>query len=119
MPVRLLPAPGRAPLAVWSSGRVLMPAIAPLAAAMYLPTFPRLAAELGASASSVQLTLTAFLVGLAVGQLVFGPLPDSWGRRRPLLAGTAACALATVACAVAPDVWTFIAARFVMGFAGG
>ncbi|HEX4357696.1 MAG TPA: multidrug effflux MFS transporter [Pseudonocardia sp.] len=119
MPVRLLPAPGRAPMAVWISVLALMSAIAPLATDMYLPTFPRLAAELGTSASGVQLTLTAFLVGLAVGQLAFGPLSDRWGRRRPLLAGTAACALATLACAVAPDVWTFVAARFVMGFAGG
>lgn len=119
MPRRLLPAPSRAPLAVWISVLALMSAIAPLATDMYLPTFPRLAADLGTTASNVQLTLTAFLVGLAVGQLVFGPLSDSWGRRRLLLGGTAVCALATLACAVAPDVWVFIAARFVMGFAGG
>lgn len=109
----------RTPTAVWISVLALMSAIAPLATDMYLPSFPVLAAELGTTASNVQLTLTAFLVGLALGQLVIGPLSDGWGRRGLLLAGTAVCVVATLICALAPNVWVLIGARFVMGFSGG
>ena len=109
----------RARTAVWISVLALISAITPLATDMYLPSFPVLAAELGTTASNVQLTLTAFLVGLALGQLVIGPLSDSWGRRGLLLTGTAVCVLATLVCALAPNVWVLIAARFVMGFSGG
>ncbi|HEY0188287.1 MAG TPA: multidrug effflux MFS transporter [Cellulomonas sp.] len=93
-------------------------AITPLATDMYLPAFPQLAVDLGTSASAVQLTLTAFMVGLALGQLVIGPLSDQRGRRGLLLTGTAVCALAGVACALAPSIGVLIAARFVQGFAG-
>ena len=96
----------------------LLTAIAPLATDMYLPAFPTLAGELSASASSVQLTLTTFLVGLAVGQLVVGPLSDRWGRRRLLLGGAVVCALAGAACAVAPNVEVLTTLRFVQGFSG-
>jgi DHA1 family bicyclomycin/chloramphenicol resistance-like MFS transporter len=109
----------RAPTAVWISVLALISAIAPLATDMYLPSFPVLAAELGTTASNVQLTLTAFLVGLALGQLVIGPLSDSWGRRGLLLAGTAVCVVTTLICALAPNVWLLIGARFLMGFSGG
>jgi len=109
----------RVPTVVWISVLALMSAIAPLATDMYLPSFPVLAAELGTTASNVQLTLTAFLVGLALGQLVIGPLSDGWGRRGLLLAGTAVCVMATLVCALAPNVWVLIGARFVMGFSGG
>ncbi|WP_328471151.1 multidrug effflux MFS transporter [Actinoplanes sp. NBC_00393] len=93
-------------------------AVAPVATDLYLPGFPAMGAELGADASGVQLTLTTFLVGLALGQLVMGPLADRYGRRVPLIAGTAVCAAAGIACALAPNLETLIAARFVQGFAG-
>lgn len=96
----------------------LLTAVAPLATDMYLPAFPQMAEDLGTSASAVQLTLTTFMIGLAVGQLVIGPLSDQRGRRRLMIVGTAVNALAGVACALAPSIGVLIAARFVHGFAG-
>ncbi|MCO5969876.1 multidrug effflux MFS transporter [Actinoallomurus soli] len=93
-------------------------AIGPLSIDMYLPALPKLTHDLSAGASLVQLTLTACLVGLAVGQVVAGPLSDTWGRRRPLLAGVTLYALASLLCAVAPNVPTLIALRLVQGAAG-
>ncbi|MGW3470826.1 MFS transporter [Saccharopolyspora sp. NPDC000995] len=66
-------------------------ASAPLATAMYLPTFPQLAAELSTSAAAVQLTLTTYLIGLALGQLIIGSLSDQWGRRVLLLRAPPGC----------------------------
>jgi DHA1 family bicyclomycin/chloramphenicol resistance-like MFS transporter len=85
---------------------------------LYLPGFPAMGDELGASASAVQLTLTTFLVGLATGQLVMGPLSDRYGRRPPLVASTAVCVLAGAACALAPNIAVLAVARLVQGFAG-
>jgi DHA1 family bicyclomycin/chloramphenicol resistance-like MFS transporter len=93
-------------------------AVAPVATDLYLPGFPALGEDLGAGPSGVQLTLTAFLVGLAVGQLVMGPLSDRYGRRRPLVAGATVCVAAGVACAVAPSLPVLVVARLVQGFAG-
>ncbi len=96
----------------------LLTGIAPFATDMYLAAFPALADDLGTSASGVQLTLTSFLVGLAVGQVVLGPLSDQRGRRRLLLVGAAVTVLASVACALAPSIGVLVAARFVQGVAG-
>jgi len=96
----------------------LLTAIAPLATDMYLPALPTMVGDLGSTASGVQLTLTTFLVGLAVGQLVIGPLSDQFGRRRLLIGGTVVCALAGVVCAFAPNEGVLVAARFVQGFSG-
>jgi DHA1 family bicyclomycin/chloramphenicol resistance-like MFS transporter len=93
-------------------------AFAPLSIDMYLPGLPALARELSASASAVQLTLTACLAGLAVGQLVAGPLSDRLGRRPPLLAGVGGYTLASVLCAFAPTVWTLGGLRFIQGATG-
>jgi DHA1 family bicyclomycin/chloramphenicol resistance-like MFS transporter len=92
--------------------------VSPLATDMYLPAFPEMAGDLGSSATGIQLTLTAFLIGLALGQLVIGPLSDGIGRRRPLIVGTAICLLASAACAIAPTIELMTAARFVQGFSG-
>ena len=62
-------------------------ALGPLTIDMYLPALPKIADELSVSSSVVQLTLTGTLAGLALGQLIVGPLSDSLGRRRPLMAG--------------------------------
>jgi DHA1 family bicyclomycin/chloramphenicol resistance-like MFS transporter len=94
-------------------------AFAPLSFDMYLPAFPELVRDLDASASLVQLSLTSCLLGVAVGQLVFGAASDSLGRRRPLLAGLAAYALASLACAAAPTVEALVALRLLQGFAAG
>jgi MFS transporter, DHA1 family, multidrug resistance protein len=61
-------------------------AIGPLSIDMYLPAFPEIAREFGTAASSVQLTLTACVAGLALGQLVIGPLSDRVGRKLPMVA---------------------------------
>ncbi len=97
----------------------LLSAVAPLATDMYLPSLPRMAHDLGTSASGIQLTLTAFLAGVASGQLVIGPLSDGLGRRRPLLLGTVLCLLASIACALSNGVEMLVAARFLQGFSGG
>lgn len=96
----------------------LLSAVAPLATDMYLPGFPRMAEDLGASVASTQLTLTSFLFGLAGGQLVIGPLSDRFGRRRPLLIGTALAILAGALCVVAPNIETLIALRALQGIGG-
>ncbi|MFK0150635.1 multidrug effflux MFS transporter [Streptomyces sp. NPDC090493] len=93
-------------------------AVAPLATDMYVPGFPALGKTLGASGSAVQLTMTAFLAGLVVGQLLIGPLSDGLGRRRLLIAGSAGFVLCSVACAAAPDIAALTGARFLQGVAG-
>ncbi|MER6027912.1 multidrug effflux MFS transporter [Streptomyces sp. NPDC001851] len=90
----------------------------PLAMDMYLPSLPEVTRSLHAPAATVQLTLTACLLGMALGQLVVGPMSDRWGRRRPLLTGLAVYLLATALCAVAPDAGTLVAFRLAQGLAG-
>lgn len=90
----------------------------PLAMDMYLPSLPEVTRSLHAPAATVQLTLTACLAGMALGQLVVGPMSDRWGRRRPLLAGLALYVVATVLCAVAPTVESLVAFRLAQGLAG-
>lgn len=94
-------------------------AFAPLSVDMYLPALPGLATDLAASPSQAQLTLTAFLVGLAVGQLVAGPLSDRLGRRPPLVAGLVVYASASLGCAVVGDIGLFALLRVLQGLAGG
>jgi MFS transporter, DHA1 family, multidrug resistance protein len=90
-------------------------AIGPLTIDMYLPALPTIRAELGTTASQVQLTLTGTLVGLALGQLLIGPLSDSWGRRRPLLAGTALHVVASLLVLVAPSIAVLGVLRVLQG----
>ena len=94
-------------------------AFAPLSFDMYLPAFPELATDFGTSASAIQLTLTSCLVGVAMGQLVFGSLSDARGRRGPLLVGLVVYTVASALCALAPDALTLAGLRFVQGFAAG
>lgn len=96
----------------------MLSAVAPLATDLYLPAFPELAQVFAADATRVQFTLTAFLLGLALGQLFIGPMSDQWGRRRPLLIGTGICFLASLVCVVAPSLEVLTAARFVQGASG-
>jgi len=93
-------------------------AIGPLSIDMYLPAFPEIARALDTSASAVQLTLTACVAGLALGQLLFGPLSDRLGRRVPLIAAMAIYAVASLLCASASSVGVLIGLRFVQGLAG-
>jgi MFS transporter, DHA1 family, multidrug resistance protein len=93
-------------------------ALGPLTIDMYLPAFPSLAEDLATSDSAVQLTLTGMLGGLAVGQLVIGPLSDAFGRRAPLLLGLTTHAAASLVCAIAPNIYVLSGVRVVQGFAG-
>ncbi|MGW0596814.1 multidrug effflux MFS transporter [Streptomyces sp. NPDC002776] len=90
----------------------------PLAMDMYLPALPQVTGALNAPAATVQLTLTACLAGMALGQLVVGPMSDRWGRRRPLLIGLAVYVVATALCAFAPTVEALVAFRLAQGLAG-
>ncbi|MBU8855960.1 MULTISPECIES: multidrug effflux MFS transporter [unclassified Micromonospora] len=94
-------------------------AIGPLSLDMYLPAFPAMTRDLGADQAGIQLSLTTCLIGLAVGQLVTGPLSDRWGRRRPVLVGVVAYTVLALACAAAPNAPLLAAARFAQGVAGG
>ena len=85
---------------------------------MYLPAFPQIEHDLNAPGGAMQLTLSLFLAGLAIGQLICGPISDRVGRRLPLLYGSAAFALASLTCAFARSIEALILARFVMGLAG-
>ncbi|CAM5559425.1 multidrug effflux MFS transporter [Streptomyces abikoensis] len=93
-------------------------ALPPLSMDMYLPALPEVTGALHSPAATVQLTLTACLMGMALGQLVVGPMSDKWGRRRPLLAGMVVYVLATAACALAPTAGLLIGCRLVQGLAG-
>ncbi|WP_427895746.1 multidrug effflux MFS transporter [Kribbella sp. GL6] len=101
------------------SAVVLITAIAPLATDMYVPAFPLVARDLDAGASEVQLTLTTFFVGMALGQLLGGPVSDRTGRRRPLLVSLAVLTLASALCAFSPSIGLLMLARLVQGFSGG
>lgn len=93
-------------------------ALTPAAVDAYVPALPSLARDLRASPSSAQLTLTTLLAGLALGQLVVGPISDGIGRRRPVLIGLAGFILASLLCAVAPSIWLLLPLRFVQGASG-
>lgn len=96
----------------------LLSAVAPFATDLYLPAFPQMVGDLHTSATNVQLTLTAFLLGLAAGQLVFGPLSDRYGRVKPLVFGAVVCVIASVVAVVAPTIEVLIAARLAQGLTG-
>ena len=91
-------------------------AFGPVSVDMYLPSFPALAREFDASAAAVQATLSAFLVGLAGGQLILGPLSDRFGRRGPLVIGLGLYVASSIACALAPNIESLWVARLGQSF---
>jgi DHA1 family bicyclomycin/chloramphenicol resistance-like MFS transporter len=93
-------------------------AFATLSIDMYLPALPAIWTEFHTGASDVQLTLTTFLIGLALGQLLVGPISDKVGRRRPVYTGLAIYAAASIGCAVAPSVYALAGLRLLQGMAG-
>jgi MFS transporter, DHA1 family, multidrug resistance protein len=93
----------------------LLVALGPLTIDMYLPSLPRIAEDYSVTSSVVQLTLTGTLAGLALGQLVIGPLSDSLGRRRPLMAGIVLHMLASLLCLFAPNIVVLGIARGLQG----
>jgi DHA1 family bicyclomycin/chloramphenicol resistance-like MFS transporter len=96
----------------------LLSAVGPLSTDMYLPAFPAIEHSLGGHAGTAQVTLATWFLGLAIGQLTQGPLSDRWGRRVPLIAGTALYAVASVGCALAPSLAWLAGLRLLTGIGG-
>ena len=96
----------------------LLSAIGPFAIDMYLPALPSIGTDLGADSSVTQLSLLAFFISFALSQLAYGPISDMWGRKAPLYIGITIFAIASVGCALATDIETLIAFRFLQGIGG-
>ncbi|TMR91845.1 multidrug effflux MFS transporter [Nonomuraea basaltis] len=94
-------------------------AIGPLSIDMYLPALPAITSEMFSTPAQVQLTLTACLIGVSVGQIIAGPVSDVRGRRVPLIVGVAGFMAASLLCAFAPSVPMLIAFRLLQGILGG
>lgn len=92
--------------------------ISPFSIDMYLPGFPAIAENLGTSIANVQLSLTSYLIGIAIGQLFYGPLLDRFGRKKPLYIGLVIYVLASVACAFTTSVENLILMRFFQAIGG-
>jgi DHA1 family bicyclomycin/chloramphenicol resistance-like MFS transporter len=93
----------------------LLSVVGPASMDIYLPGLPQLARDLNASPSNAQLTVTMFLIGLALGQVLAGPLSDVHGRRRPLIVLMATFTLASFLCALAPNLYALAAMRLFQG----
>jgi len=91
--------------------------LGPFTIDMYLPSFPTIVEDYQTQASLVQVSLTTCLLGLGLGQLIIGPMSDVQGRRKPLLIFLILYLLASLTCSFAPNIYTFIASRFIQGFA--
>ena len=96
----------------------LMSAIGPLSIDMYLPAFPSIAAGLNSSIERVTLSLSSFFIGISIGQLIYGPLLERYGRKIPLYVGLGLYALASFACASATSVEMLILFRFLQALGG-
>jgi DHA1 family bicyclomycin/chloramphenicol resistance-like MFS transporter len=96
----------------------LMAAIGPFSIDMYLPAFPEIATSLHTSVSSVMLSLSSFFIGISVGQLVYGPLLERFGRKKPLYVGLIIYALASIACATTLSVNGLIVYRLFQALGG-
>src|SRR5665811_2235094 len=92
--------------------------ISPFSIDMYLPGFPAMAKNLNTSIAHVQLSLTSYLVGIALGQLIYGPLLDKFGRKKPLNIGLLIYILASVACAFTYSADHLIIMRFLQAIGG-
>ncbi|MBU5377397.1 MAG: multidrug effflux MFS transporter [Pantoea sp.] len=96
----------------------LLAALGPLCIDLYLPALPELARDLQTSTATAQLSLTAGLLGLGAGQLLFGPMSDKFGRLRPLTLSLALLFIASIGCALAQDIHQLLLARLFEGLAG-
>src|SRR3982751_4665225 len=88
-------------------------ALSPFSIDMYLPGFPVIAQDLATSASSVSLSLSGFFIGISLGQLLYGPLLDRFGRKKPLYIGLSVYILASLGCALAHSITALIILRFI------
>ena len=85
---------------------------------MYLPGLPAIAAEFGTETATAQFTLASFFIGLALGQAIYGPLADRYGRKPPLYVGLTLYIVASIGCALTPDLTTLIVLRFLQALGG-
>lgn len=97
----------------------LLSATSPISTDLYLASFPQMTRGLHTDAPMVQLTLTAFLVGVGTGQVLWGPVTDHLGRYRPMLIGASVALVASAVAMAAPNVGVLIAARLIQALAGG
>ncbi len=95
----------------------LLAMLMPLSIDMYLPALPVISAQFGVPAGSAQMTLSTYILGFALGQLIYGPMADSLGRKPVILGGTLVFAAAAVACALAQTIDQLIVMRFFHGLA--
>ena len=96
----------------------LLAAFGPFCTDLYLPAVPTITRQLHTDAAALQLTLTTSFLGLALGQLLIGPISDAFGRKRPLYVSLIVFALSSMACVLAPNISALIGARFFQGLAG-
>jgi MFS transporter, DHA1 family, multidrug resistance protein len=96
----------------------LLSTISPFSIDMYLPGFPAIASDLNTTIASVQLSLTSYFIGIAAGQMLYGPLLDRFGRKPPLYAGLSVYVLASIGCAFTNSVEALIAMRFLQAIGG-
>ena len=96
----------------------VLTAVGPVSTDMYLPAFPLIEADFGGRAGGAQITLAAWFIGLAFGQITQGSLSDRFGRRAPLIFGTLLYALASAGCALAPGLWSFSTFRVLAAIGG-
>ncbi len=92
--------------------------ISPFSIDMYLPGFPAIAKDLNTTIDRVQYSLTAYLIGISLGQLIYGPLLDRFGRKKPLYVGLAIYVLASIGCAFTDSITSLIAMRFLQALGG-
>ncbi|MGS2760736.1 multidrug effflux MFS transporter [Sinomicrobium sp. M5D2P9] len=93
-------------------------ALGPFSIDMYLPGFPAIAEDLKTDDAHVSLTLTTYFIGISVGQLIYGPLLDRFGRKKPLLIGLAIYAFAAIGCALSQNIWWLIGMRLILALGG-
>ncbi|HET8939390.1 MAG TPA: multidrug effflux MFS transporter [Polyangiales bacterium] len=103
-------------LLIFSLG--VLTAFAPISIDMYLPSLPSIGKSLQSDPAQVQLTLATFMFGMGIGQLIYGPLSDRYGRRKPLVCGIAIYSLSSLGCALAPRIEALIALRFLQALGG-
>src|SRR5688572_19150250 len=96
----------------------LLSTISPFSIDMYLPGFPAIASDLNTTIASVQLSLTSYFIGIAAGQMLYGPLLDRFGRKRPLFVGLVVYILASIGCAFTVSAESLIAMRFFQALGG-
>lgn len=96
----------------------LLTTFGPMAIDLYLPAFPDVAVDLGVPVTTVPLTLTTSMIGMGVGQILYGPLSDRFGRKKPLLAGLVLFSVASLACALAPTFQVLLGFRFLQSLGG-